>query len=100
MSSLNLDLVDQNIKVHTTHTAVFGGVEIITNKNPIINKVVLIVGDLYRTLFAPWLANVYKQVIYLHRDVYTPKILEQYHADVVILEAVERYVTVNAEFQL
>lgn len=105
-TNLNLDLLDQNVKVETNIKSVIAhltkpdGAEVITNNRPLIDKTLLMVGDSYRTLLIPWLANVYKKVIHVHRNTYNHKMLEEYKADIVILEAVERYVTVNVEFLL
>ncbi len=61
------------------------------NENAIIDKKVMLIGDSYRGAMKPYMANVYKECLFLHRNSYSKELYESYNPDLIILEAVERY---------
>lgn len=71
-----------------------------TNNNAVIDKTIMVVGDSYRSQLNRYLGKVFSKVVSMHKSVYNTKFLEQYNPDIVISEAVERYISVTGNFRL
>ena len=68
-----------------------GNVYISINKNPIINKKIMIIGDSYREQMREYLGKIYSVVYDMHRSNYEKNFFDKYSPDIVIMEYVERY---------
>lgn len=62
-----------------------------SSEDAIYNKTVLIVGDSFREATVPYLAKLYKNALFIHRDSYKEDLINKYDVDIVIYELVERY---------
>lgn len=78
----------------------YGDVSISHNSTAPINKKILIVGDSFRTNISEFFYRTFSDCMLLHRRAYKPEMLEEYDADVVILEFVERYAPAIIDFAL
>lgn len=63
----------------------------IKNKNAIRNKVLFLVGDSFRSSMIPEFSEVFSDVYVIHRNYYTPEMLDQIKPDYLLAEYVERY---------
>lgn len=77
-----------------------GDISISHNNSAPIGKKVLIVGDSFRTNISEFFYRTFSDCMLLHRRAYKPEMLEEYDADVVILEFVERYAPAIIDFAL
>lgn len=58
------------------------------------DKKVLLIGDSFRWALENWLPYYYSNTDFIHRDYFTPDLIEQLKPDVVIYEVVERHTDV------
>lgn len=61
------------------------------SNDPIYDKTILFVGDSFRNATIQYLAKLYKNSIFVHRDYFDKKIINDYNIDIVVYEVVERY---------
>lgn len=64
-----------------------------SSNKPLYEKTLLMVGDSFRESMIQYLSKIYKNSVFIHRDIYNTEYLEKYHPDIVVLEFVERYST-------
>lgn len=71
-----------------------------SNQNAKTQKKIMVIGDSFRIGLKPSLVCEFSEVLIVHRDEYTPELLENFSPDVVVLEYVERYSGEMAGFSL
>jgi len=61
------------------------------SSNGVYDQTILFVGDSFRTATIPYLAKLFHHSIFLHHSIYDSNVIDRYHPDIVVYEAVERY---------
>ena len=60
------------------------------SENAKYDETILIVGDSFRNSMAPYFAKLFKHAIIVHRNYYTPTMIDKYHPDLIVNVTVER----------
>ena len=71
-----------------------------TNENAGVAKNLFLIGDSFRTAMIPALSEVFQEVYVIHREDYTPEMMEAVSPDYVVVEYVERYAGQMRDFWL
>ena len=70
------------------------------NENARLAKKIFLIGDSFRTAMIPALSEVFQEVYVIHRNDYTPEMMETVSPDYVVVEYVERYIGQMRDFYL
>ena len=65
--------------------------EYCANEEAKYNKTIVFVGDSFREMIKPFISKLFTKSIIIHRNNYNQNLIDNYNADIVIYETVERY---------
>ncbi len=84
-------LPESKYEKETTRTRT-NKITITKNKKAPIEKTLLLAGDSYREAIIDYFAKTYKKCVFMHKEDFKSKMIEEYRPDIVISENVERYI--------